>query len=118
MAERTLTDRAFAHDTSAGATRAQYADSLIAEIALIGRTAGFGHLSLDFIYGTPRESLDDWTASLHAALELDPDHISADALPVEQLDDDAEYLERILLERRMPGRLLADAVVEVLTCDV
>lgn len=40
-------------------------------------------VSLDLIYGTPGESLDDWRRSLEAAVELAPDHISAYALVVE-----------------------------------
>ena len=40
-------------------------------------------VSLDLIYGTPGESLDDWTESLEVALESEPDHVSAYALIVE-----------------------------------
>ena len=40
--------------------------------------------SVDLIYGTPGESLDDWRTSLDAALALEPDHISAYALVVEE----------------------------------
>ncbi len=47
------------------------------------REAGFEHVSLDLIYGTPGESDDDWRRSLGAALEAGPDHISAYALIVE-----------------------------------
>jgi putative oxygen-independent coproporphyrinogen III oxidase len=48
------------------------------------REAGFEHVSLDLIYGTPGESDDDWRRSLDAALEAGPDHVSAYALIVEQ----------------------------------
>ena len=47
------------------------------------RRAGFGEISLDLIYGTPGESLDDWRASLEAALAAEPDHLSAYSLIVE-----------------------------------
>ncbi len=47
------------------------------------RAAGFEHVNLDLIHGTPGESLDDWRASLQAALTAEPDHISAYALIVE-----------------------------------
>ena len=47
------------------------------------RDAGFEHVSLDLIYGTPGESDADWRRSLEAALEAGPDHISAYALIVE-----------------------------------
>ena len=45
--------------------------------------AGFEHVSLDLIYGTPGESSTDWSTSLNAALAAEPDHISAYALIVE-----------------------------------
>ena len=46
------------------------------------RAAGL-QVSLDLIYGTPGESLDDWRRSLEAATDLQPDHVSAYALVVE-----------------------------------
>jgi oxygen-independent coproporphyrinogen-3 oxidase len=48
------------------------------------RAEGFDNLSLDLIYGTPGESLADWRRSLDAAIELEPDHISAYSLIVEK----------------------------------
>ncbi|GAA1557381.1 radical SAM family heme chaperone HemW [Streptomyces globosus] len=48
------------------------------------RRAGFEHVNLDLIYGTPGESDDDWRASLDAALGAGPDHVSAYALIVEE----------------------------------
>jgi putative oxygen-independent coproporphyrinogen III oxidase len=47
------------------------------------REAGFEQLSVDLIYGTPGESMDDWRASVDQAIALQPDHISAYALIVE-----------------------------------
>ena len=41
-------------------------------------------VSVDLIYGTPGESLLDWRASLEAAIDLEPDHVSAYALVVEE----------------------------------
>jgi putative oxygen-independent coproporphyrinogen III oxidase len=46
------------------------------------RAAGLD-VSLDLIYGTPGESLDDWRSSVCAALACRPDHVSAYALVVE-----------------------------------
>ena len=48
------------------------------------REAGFEQLSVDLIYGTPGESMDDWRASVEQAIALEPNHISAYALIVEQ----------------------------------
>ncbi len=45
--------------------------------------AGFEHVNLDLIYGTPGESLPDWQASVRAAIDADPDHVSAYSLIVE-----------------------------------
>ena len=47
------------------------------------REAGFAHVNLDLIYGTPGESDEDWQASLDAVVEAGPDHVSAYALIVE-----------------------------------
>ena len=47
------------------------------------REAGLA-TSLDLIYGTPGESISDWAASLHTAIDLEPEHISAYALVVEE----------------------------------
>lgn len=47
------------------------------------RAAGL-EVSLDLIYGTPGESLADWRASLETAIALEPDHISAYSLIVEE----------------------------------
>ncbi|MBA3417364.1 MAG: radical SAM family heme chaperone HemW [Geodermatophilaceae bacterium] len=47
------------------------------------RAAGFEHINLDLIYGTPGETAEDWQASLDAAIEANPDHVSAYALIVE-----------------------------------
>ena len=48
------------------------------------RAAGFEHVSLDLIYGTPGESDEDWRRSLDAAVAAGPDHVSAYALIVEE----------------------------------
>ena len=47
------------------------------------RAAGL-KVSVDLIYGTPGESLQDWRDSLAAAVALRPDHVSAYALVVEE----------------------------------
>ena len=47
------------------------------------REAGL-NVSLDLIYGTPGESLDDWRTSLEHAIAQGPDHLSAYALIIEE----------------------------------
>jgi oxygen-independent coproporphyrinogen-3 oxidase len=46
--------------------------------------AGFEHVNLDLIYGTPGESDDDLIRSVDAAVEAGVDHVSAYALLVEE----------------------------------
>jgi putative oxygen-independent coproporphyrinogen III oxidase len=48
------------------------------------RSAGFGQVSLDLIYGTPGETDADWELSVRRAVAAGPDHISAYALIVEE----------------------------------
>jgi oxygen-independent coproporphyrinogen-3 oxidase len=55
----------------------------VAKAVSMARAAGFESISVDLIYGTPGESLDDWRETVQAALALDIDHISAYALIVE-----------------------------------
>jgi putative oxygen-independent coproporphyrinogen III oxidase len=62
------------------------------------RAAGFDHINLDLIYGTPGESLDDWRTSLEQALSAEPDHISAYALIVE----DGTQLARRIRRGELP----------------
>lgn len=44
------------------------------------RAAGFDNVSIDLIYGIPRQSLEDWRDGLRTALGLAPDHVSCYAL--------------------------------------
>jgi oxygen-independent coproporphyrinogen-3 oxidase len=69
-------------DVLATLERRHTAERAVAAVA-DARTAGFEHVSLDLIYGTPGESDADWAASLAAALAAGPDHVSAYALSVE-----------------------------------
>ena len=72
------------------------------------RAAGFDHVSLDLIYGTPGETPTQWQHSLEQALELEPDHISAYSLIVEEGTALARRIRRG--ELAMPDDdLLADA---------
>jgi oxygen-independent coproporphyrinogen-3 oxidase len=47
------------------------------------RGAGFDHVNLDLIYGTPGERPEDFAASLAAVVDAGVDHVSAYALIVE-----------------------------------
>ena len=54
----------------------------IPDVVRWARDAGLD-VSLDLIYGTPGESLDDWRTSVETALATGVDHVSAYALVVE-----------------------------------
>src|ERR1700750_665969 len=54
-----------------------------AQCAAWARQAGFEHVSLDLIYGTPGESDPAWRPSRDAAVPAAPTHVSAYALTVE-----------------------------------
>ncbi len=53
------------------------------EVARQAQAAGFEHVNLDLIYGTPGETDDDFEQSLHTVLEAGVDHVSAYSLIVE-----------------------------------
>jgi len=54
-----------------------------AAAAIEARAAGFDHVNLDLIYGTPGESGQDFADSLGAAVAAGVDHVSAYSLVVE-----------------------------------
>ena len=47
------------------------------------RSAGFDHVSLDLIHGTPGEREEDWVETVRAAIASGVDHVSAYALSIE-----------------------------------
>ncbi len=48
------------------------------------RRAGYDNINLDFIYGLPLQTIDDWRTTLARALALAPEHLSLYALKVEE----------------------------------
>lgn len=86
--------------------------------AQMARSAGFADVSLDLIYGTPGESLHDWQTSLEAVIGVEPDHVSAYALIVEdgtrlasqmrrgvvKRPDDDDLADKYLLAEQLLGR--------------
>ncbi|GID31210.1 coproporphyrinogen III oxidase [Paractinoplanes brasiliensis] len=53
------------------------------QAAVEAREAGFEHVNLDLIYGTPGETADDFARSLQTVIDSGVDHVSAYALIVE-----------------------------------
>lgn len=47
------------------------------------RETGFDNISLDFIFGWPGQTVDDWRADLRAILDWNPEHVSLYSLIVE-----------------------------------
>lgn len=50
----------------------------------LARRAGFSNVSLDLMFGLPGQTLEMWRDTLYAALRLEPDHISAYGLQLEE----------------------------------
>jgi oxygen-independent coproporphyrinogen-3 oxidase len=48
------------------------------------RAAGFDNISLDLMYGLPMQSISSWRETLEQAVSLDPEHISAYGLKLEE----------------------------------
>lgn len=71
-------------------------DSLLKEIGRIhtfeefknnyyqARKAGFENINIDLMFGLPDQSLEDWKKTLEDAVSLNPDHISAYSLIIEE----------------------------------
>jgi oxygen-independent coproporphyrinogen-3 oxidase len=71
------------------------------------RSAGFGNVSIDLIYGIPGQSLTDWREGLWAAIALEPDHLSLYALQLALSPDEWAAAPRagaLRWRRRMAGR--------------
>ncbi|HTE65201.1 MAG TPA: radical SAM family heme chaperone HemW [Candidatus Binatia bacterium] len=72
------------------------------------RAAGFENVSLDLIYGIPRQSLADWRSGLTDAIALAPDHLSLYALSLALAPDEWAAPPRpgaLRWRRRMTGGL-------------
>src|SRR3954468_23329380 len=61
----------------------QHTPGRVQQVVCHAKSAGFEHVNVDLIYGTPGETDDDWRASLDAAIASGADHVSAYSLIVE-----------------------------------
>jgi oxygen-independent coproporphyrinogen-3 oxidase len=52
------------------------------------RQAGFANISLDLLYDVPGQTIDSWRDTLAGTLALEPDHISAYALTLDDPDQE------------------------------
>jgi putative oxygen-independent coproporphyrinogen III oxidase len=76
------------HDTQLSALARGHTAREARDAYAAARGAGFENVSIDLIYGIPGQSLDDWRAGLHAALDLAPDHVSCYALQLALAPDE------------------------------
>ncbi|MBZ4486245.1 radical SAM family heme chaperone HemW [Microbacterium sp. cx-55] len=70
----------------------------VAHAVAAARAVGLA-VSLDLIYGAPGESIEDWRTSVSTALALEPDHLSAYALIIE----DGTQLARRIRRGEVPA---------------
>jgi len=77
-----------------------------AETVALARTAGFASVSLDLLYDVPGQTLGSWRASLDSALALEPDHVSAYALTLDDEPAASDHLPPSPGARRWRARAL------------
>ena len=53
------------------------------QAVVMARRAGFDNINLDFMYGLPGQSLEQWKETLHQAMLLEPQHLSLYQLKIE-----------------------------------
>ena len=66
----------------------------VERVVQAARTAGMRSVSLDLIFAVPGQTGDSWRQTLHAAIDLEPDHISTYGLTVEEGTPYAQWRER------------------------
>lgn len=62
----------------------RHSASQVSEAVRLLRDAGIRNISVDLMYGFPKESLDDWQHDISSALALNVEHLSAYCLMVEE----------------------------------
>ncbi|MCT1452629.1 radical SAM family heme chaperone HemW [Corynebacterium sp. p3-SID1145] len=77
----------------------QHTPGRAVEAAKEAKRAGFEHVNLDLIYGTPTETDDDVRTSVDAVLSADVDHVSAYSLIVE----DGTAMSRKIRSGQLPA---------------
>lgn len=50
----------------------------------LARNAGFANIGMDLIYGVPGQTADDWNETLKRVMGLEPEHVSAYSLSVDE----------------------------------
>jgi oxygen-independent coproporphyrinogen-3 oxidase len=85
------------------------------ECVRLARRAGFDNLSVDLMYSLPGQSLEQWDDTLRRALALEPEHVSAYSLIVE----DNTPLARLVASRQVsPNPVESEAAMYEHTMEV
>lgn len=66
----------------------RHAPADVMETVRLARQAGFANISLDLLYDVPGQTIASWRDTLAGTLALEPDHISAYALTLDNPDGD------------------------------
>ncbi|HEY9077436.1 MAG TPA: radical SAM family heme chaperone HemW [Anaerolineaceae bacterium] len=84
------------HELALLGRRHSFAD--VQRAVVEARKAGFQNLSLDLIYGLPKQTLDAWKENLQAAVNLKPDHLSLYSLTIEKGTPFNKWIETGLIQ--------------------
>ena len=80
----------------------------------LARQAGFENVNLDLISALPEQSLQDWRETLHATAALEPEHISAYSLILEEGTPFYAQRETLLLPDEDTERAMYEETAEIL----
>jgi oxygen-independent coproporphyrinogen-3 oxidase len=75
----------------------RYRPADVRSVVDMARAAGFANISLDLIYGIPRQTMDMWRLSVNTALEMAPAHLSLYSLSIEE----ATPMQRLVARGRL-----------------
>lgn len=73
-----------AHDEELQAAGRPHTFARTQAAVAVARQAGFSDLSLDLIYGLPKQTMESWQSSVEAILALKPEHLSCYGLKLEE----------------------------------
>lgn len=68
--------------------------AMAGKVVIDAQRAGFDNLSLDLMYGLPGQTLQSWRSTLQQALALEPQHLSAYQLSIDEGTGFADLAER------------------------
>lgn len=83
----------------------------------LARSNGFSNINIDLIFSLPQETSDKWRTTLKKVIELDPEHISAYSLIVEEgtpMYDKVNSTDRSYLPSEDEDRLMYHMTTKIL----